>query len=75
MRHPGLCETLCCISVSDMGCQHPRTQVFLAVDKGDFVARGKSAVQGITSSLVQVWEGKFLQCLSSVMLWVPTGKK
>lgn len=56
--------------VSDTGCQHPRTQVVPAVGKGDFMTRCKSAVQGVHP--MQVWEGKFLQCLCSVMLWVPT---
>lgn len=39
------------------------------------MARCKSAVQGVKSTPVQVWEGKFLQCLSSMMLWVPTQEK
>lgn len=29
---------------------------------------------GVKSTQVQVWEGKFLQCLSSIMVWVPTEK-
>lgn len=39
------------------------------------MARCKSAVQGVKRAPVQVWEGKFLQCLSSMMLWVPTEGK
>lgn len=62
-------------ALPDVGCQHPRDQAFLAGCKGDFIARSECAVQGVKSSTVQVWKGKFLRCVSLVMLWVPKENK
>lgn len=46
MRHPGLCGIQCHISVSDVGCQHPRTQVFLALDKRGFHGKKQECCAG-----------------------------
>lgn len=40
------------VCLSDMGCQHSRTQVFPEVGKGDFMAICKSAVQRVKGARV-----------------------